>query len=86
MPACRSWSAGLDRVNVSLDTTSPDRFRAITAPEIPASLRAEFTLTPLAGRGSAPAELFEVDGGPGPGPGPGRSARPADVGDRWLSW
>ncbi|SQD97246.1 hypothetical protein FMEAI12_4010004 [Parafrankia sp. Ea1.12] len=34
MPACRSWSAGLDRVNVSLDTTSPDRFRAITAAEL----------------------------------------------------
>ncbi|OHV45697.1 cyclic pyranopterin phosphate synthase [Parafrankia soli] len=40
------------------------RARMVTAPEILASLRSEFTLTPLDGRGSAPAELFEVDGGP----------------------
>lgn len=38
----------------------------VTADEIFASLSAEFTLTPHgAPRGSAPAELFDVDGGPG---------------------
>ena len=130
-------AAGLDRVNVSLDTTRPDRFAAITrrdrwhdvvaglaaaddagltpvkvnavltrgvnddeapellrwclergyalrfieqmpldaqhgwqrstmvtATEVLAALRAEFQLTPVGDRGSAPAELFAVDGGP----------------------
>ncbi|MBX6391700.1 MAG: GTP 3',8-cyclase MoaA [Frankia sp.] len=130
--------AGLDRVNVSLDTVDPERFRAITrrdrfhdvvaglaaaaeagltpvkvnavllrgvnddeapsllrwclergyelrfieqmpldaqhgwdrrmmvsAGETLAALRAEFDLEPLGGRGSAPAELYLVDGGPG---------------------
>jgi len=130
-------AAGLDRVNVSLDTTRPERFLAITrrdrwhdvvaglaaaavaglvpvkvnavltrgvndgeapellrwclerdyelrfieqmpldaqhgwqrsvmvtAGEVLAALRAEFTLTPVEGRGSAPAELFTIDGGP----------------------
>jgi cyclic pyranopterin phosphate synthase len=38
----------------------------VTADEIFAALSAEFTLTPHgAPRGSAPAELFDVDGGPG---------------------
>ncbi|WP_462202927.1 GTP 3',8-cyclase MoaA [Frankia sp. CcWB3] len=37
----------------------------VAAGEILACLRAEFTLTPLPGRGSAPAALFEVNGGPG---------------------
>ena len=38
----------------------------ITAEEIFATLEAEFTLTPVEEpRGSAPAELFHVDGGPG---------------------
>ncbi len=38
----------------------------VTADEIQASLEREFVLTPHPGeRGSAPAELFEVDGGPG---------------------
>jgi cyclic pyranopterin phosphate synthase len=41
------------------------RSTMVTAAEILAALRAEFTLRPLPGRGSAPAELFEVDGGPG---------------------
>ncbi|MCM3926297.1 GTP 3',8-cyclase MoaA [Frankia sp. AiPs1] len=41
------------------------RTSMVTAAEILAALRAEFTLRPLPGRGSAPAELFEVDGGPG---------------------
>ncbi|WP_035921641.1 GTP 3',8-cyclase MoaA [Frankia sp. QA3] len=41
------------------------RSAMVTAAEILAALRAEFTLRPLPGRGSAPAELFEVDGGPG---------------------
>ncbi|WP_041258922.1 GTP 3',8-cyclase MoaA [Pseudofrankia inefficax] len=130
-------SAGLDRVNVSLDTTDPARFRAITrrdrwsdvvaglaaaaeaglrpvkvnavltrgvnedeaptllrwclergyearfieqmpldaqhgwdrasmvtAAEILTALRAEFALTAVGDRGSAPAELFHIDGGP----------------------
>lgn len=42
-----------------------DRTQMVSGPEILAALRAEFTLTPLDGRGSAPAELFAVDGGPG---------------------
>jgi cyclic pyranopterin phosphate synthase len=39
----------------------------VTADEILAALSAEFSLTPAdpAGRGSAPAEIFLVDGGPG---------------------
>ena len=42
------------------------RAEMITADEIFAALSAEFTLTPHgAPRGSAPAELFDVDGGPG---------------------
>ncbi|WP_261559540.1 GTP 3',8-cyclase MoaA [Frankia tisae] len=41
------------------------RSTMVTAAEILTALRAEFTLRPLPGRGSAPAELFEVDGGPG---------------------
>jgi cyclic pyranopterin phosphate synthase len=36
----------------------------VTAEEIHAALSAEHTLTPLAGRGSAPAEEFLVDDGP----------------------
>jgi cyclic pyranopterin phosphate synthase len=36
----------------------------VTAAEIFASLEREFTLRPVPGRGSAPAELFTVDGGP----------------------
>jgi cyclic pyranopterin phosphate synthase len=40
------------------------RAEMVTAAEILASLRREFDLTPLGGRGSAPAELFAVDGGP----------------------
>ncbi|MDP3890173.1 GTP 3',8-cyclase MoaA [Nocardioides sp.] len=41
------------------------RAEMITADEILATLEREFTLTPAAEpRGSAPAELFEVDGGP----------------------
>jgi cyclic pyranopterin phosphate synthase len=42
-----------------------DRASMVTAPEILASLTGEFDLVPLGGRGSAPAEVFEVDGGPG---------------------
>jgi cyclic pyranopterin phosphate synthase len=42
-----------------------DRNRMVTAEEILASLRTEFDLTPHPDeRGSAPAELFVVDGGP----------------------
>ncbi|CAO5149366.1 GTP 3',8-cyclase [Frankia sp. AiPs1] len=37
----------------------------VGATEILAALRTAFTLDPVPGRGSAPAELFEVDGGPG---------------------
>jgi cyclic pyranopterin phosphate synthase len=37
----------------------------VTAGEILASLRREFTLDPLPGRGAAPAELFRIDGGAG---------------------
>ncbi len=37
----------------------------VTGAEILASLRTEFTVTALSGRGSAPAEVFAVDGGPG---------------------
>jgi cyclic pyranopterin phosphate synthase len=36
----------------------------VTADEILTALRADFTLTPLDGRGSAPAERFLVDDGP----------------------
>ena len=36
----------------------------VTAEEIEARLRERFSLTPLSGRGSAPAERFLVDGGP----------------------
>ncbi len=42
-----------------------DRGSMVTAPEILASLVGAFDLVPLGGRGSAPAEVFEVDGGPG---------------------
>ncbi|WP_250284463.1 MULTISPECIES: GTP 3',8-cyclase MoaA [unclassified Frankia] len=42
-----------------------DRAAMVTGAEILAGLRGEFVLTPLPGRGSAPAELFTVDGGPG---------------------
>jgi cyclic pyranopterin phosphate synthase len=42
-----------------------NRAEMVTADEIFAALSAEFTLTPHgAPRGSAPAELFDVDGGP----------------------
>ncbi|MCK9897361.1 GTP 3',8-cyclase MoaA [Frankia sp. AgB32] len=41
------------------------RSTMVTAGETLAALRAEFTLRPLPGRGSAPAELFEIDGGSG---------------------
>ncbi|WP_322752050.1 GTP 3',8-cyclase MoaA [Frankia sp. Cas3] len=41
-----------------------DRGVMVTGAEILARLRSEFTLTALPGRGSAPAELFAVDGGP----------------------
>ncbi|WP_131770890.1 GTP 3',8-cyclase MoaA, partial [Candidatus Protofrankia californiensis] len=40
-----------------------DRGAMVTGAEILARLRSEFTLSPLPGRGSAPAELFTVDGG-----------------------
>lgn len=40
------------------------RARMVPGEEILASLREEFTLTPLGGRGSSPAEEFLVDGGP----------------------
>jgi cyclic pyranopterin phosphate synthase len=42
-----------------------DRSRMVTADEILAQLRERHTLTPLAGRGSAPAETWLVDRGPG---------------------
>ncbi|KPM57147.1 cyclic pyranopterin phosphate synthase [Frankia sp. CcI49] len=41
------------------------RTEMVTAGEIMELLRAEFTLEPMPGRGSAPAERFSVDGGPG---------------------
>jgi GTP 3',8-cyclase len=41
-----------------------DRDQMVTAAEIHELLAAEFTLTPVPGRGSAPAEEFHVDGGP----------------------
>jgi cyclic pyranopterin phosphate synthase len=86
--------AGLDRVNLSLDTLDPSRFRLawaiaheyelrfieqmpldaqhdwhrdqmVTADEIFERLGRDFTLTPASEpRGSSPAELFLVDGGP----------------------
>ena len=37
----------------------------VTADEVQAALTREFTLTPLPGRGAAPAERYAVDGGPG---------------------
>ena len=40
------------------------RARMVPGEEILASLREEFTLNPLGGRGSSPAEEFLVDGGP----------------------
>jgi len=40
------------------------RSEMVTAEEIHELLAAEFTLTPVPGRGSAPAEEFSVDGGP----------------------
>jgi cyclic pyranopterin phosphate synthase len=40
------------------------RSMMVTAAEILAALSAEFTLTPLGGRGSAPAERFTVEDGP----------------------
>lgn len=42
-----------------------DRATMVTAAEVLASLSAQFSLEPLPGRGSAPAETFLVDGGPG---------------------
>ncbi|HET7474417.1 MAG TPA: GTP 3',8-cyclase MoaA [Dermatophilaceae bacterium] len=41
-----------------------DRQEMVAAEEIQAQLRQRFQLTPVPGRGSAPAELFLVDGGP----------------------
>ncbi|WP_456819453.1 GTP 3',8-cyclase MoaA [Cellulomonas sp. URHB0016] len=41
-----------------------DRTAMVTQAEILARLTAEFTLTEVPGRGSAPAELWTVDGGP----------------------
>ena len=41
-----------------------DRTRMVTGEEILDRLAAAFTLTPVAGRGSAPAETWLVDGGP----------------------
>ena len=41
-----------------------DRASMVTAPEILASLRSSFELVGVGGRGGAPAEVFEVDGGP----------------------
>ncbi len=41
-----------------------DRREMVTGAEILAALRARFDLTPLPGRGAAPAELWLVDGGP----------------------
>ena len=40
------------------------RAQMVTGPEILAALEAAFTLTPLPGRGSAPAQRWLVDGGP----------------------
>ena len=40
------------------------RSEMVTAEEIHELLAAEFTLTPVPGRGSAPAEEFSIDGGP----------------------
>ena len=40
------------------------RVRMVQGDEILARLREEFTLTPVGGRGSSPAEVFAVDGGP----------------------
>lgn len=42
-----------------------NRTNMVTADDIFESLKAEFELTPLANRGSAPAEEFLVNGGPG---------------------
>jgi GTP 3',8-cyclase len=42
-----------------------DAATMVTAAETLARLRGAFTLEPVGGRGSAPAELFTVDGGPG---------------------
>ncbi len=42
-----------------------DRTQMVGADEIRARLSERFTLTPVPGRGSAPAERFLVDGGPG---------------------
>jgi cyclic pyranopterin phosphate synthase len=41
-----------------------DRSAMVTSAEIHALLSEHFTLTPVPGRGSAPAEEFSVDGGP----------------------
>jgi cyclic pyranopterin phosphate synthase len=41
-----------------------DRASMVSAPEILASLRESFDIVGVGGRGSAPAEVFEVDGGP----------------------
>ena len=41
-----------------------DRDVMVTAEEIVASLSSRHTLTPVDGRGSAPAELYRIDGGP----------------------
>jgi len=41
-----------------------DRDVMVTADEIVATLSARHTLTPVGGRGSDPAELFRIDGGP----------------------
>jgi cyclic pyranopterin phosphate synthase len=41
-----------------------DRGQMVTQQEILEALRARFTLTELPGRGSAPAEVWRVDGGP----------------------
>lgn len=41
-----------------------DRSAMVTADETLALLSREFVLSPLPGRGSAPAELFAIDGGP----------------------
>ena len=40
------------------------RAEMVTREELLAALEAEFALTPIGDRGAAPAELFEVDGGP----------------------
>lgn len=42
-----------------------DRAEMVPAQEILALLRERFTLTPLPGRGAAPAELWQVEAGPG---------------------